>query len=80
MSHPYHGLNELREMFLKFFETKGNFSVSTTGDVIVADSREEAEHKLTEFAGFTTELKEKFGDILTSRFGDTPAWFWESSV
>ena len=22
MSHPYHGLNELREMFLKFFETK----------------------------------------------------------
>lgn len=57
-----------------------NFSVSTTGDVIVADSREEAEQKLTEFAGFTTELKEKFGDILTSRFGDTPAWFWESSV
>ena len=24
MSHPYHGLNELREMFLKFFETKGH--------------------------------------------------------
>ena len=23
-SHPYHGLNELREMFLKFFETKGH--------------------------------------------------------
>ena len=22
MAHPYHGLNELREMFLKFFETK----------------------------------------------------------
>ena len=22
MSHPYHGLNELREMFLRFFETK----------------------------------------------------------
>ena len=24
MSHPYHGLNELRELFLKFFETKGH--------------------------------------------------------
>ncbi len=24
MSHPYHSLNELREMFLKFFETKGH--------------------------------------------------------
>ena len=24
MSHPYHGLNELLEMFLKFFETKGH--------------------------------------------------------
>ena len=24
MSHPYHGLNELREMFLRFFETKGH--------------------------------------------------------
>ena len=24
MSHPYYGLNELREMFLKFFETKGH--------------------------------------------------------
>ena len=24
MSHPYNGLNELREMFLKFFETKGH--------------------------------------------------------
>ena len=24
MNHPYHGLNELREMFLKFFETKGH--------------------------------------------------------
>ena len=24
MSHPYRGLNELREMFLKFFETKGH--------------------------------------------------------
>lgn len=24
MSHPYHGLNELREMFLSFFETKGH--------------------------------------------------------
>ena len=24
MSHPYHGLNELREMFLNFFETKGH--------------------------------------------------------
>ena len=24
MSHPYHCLNELREMFLKFFETKGH--------------------------------------------------------
>ena len=23
MSHPYHGLNELREMFLTFFETQG---------------------------------------------------------
>ena len=22
MSHPYHGLNELRELFLQFFETK----------------------------------------------------------
>ena len=22
MSHPYYGLNELREMFLSFFETK----------------------------------------------------------
>ena len=22
MAHPYHGLNELREMFLRFFETK----------------------------------------------------------
>ena len=21
--HPYHGLNELREMFLSFFETRG---------------------------------------------------------
>ena len=24
MSHPYHGLNELREMFLSFFESKGH--------------------------------------------------------
>ena len=24
MSHPYHSLNELRELFLKFFETKGH--------------------------------------------------------
>ena len=24
MSHPYHGLNELRELFLQFFETKGH--------------------------------------------------------
>ena len=24
MSHPYHGLNELRELFLRFFETKGH--------------------------------------------------------
>ncbi|MCQ2448372.1 MAG: alanine--tRNA ligase [Oscillibacter sp.] len=24
MAHPYHGLNELREMFLQFFETKGH--------------------------------------------------------
>ena len=24
MSHPYHGLNELRELFLKFFEIKGH--------------------------------------------------------
>ena len=24
MSHPYHGLNELRELFLSFFETKGH--------------------------------------------------------
>ncbi|MBQ7485051.1 MAG: alanine--tRNA ligase [Oscillospiraceae bacterium] len=24
MSHPYHGLNELREMFLRFFESKGH--------------------------------------------------------
>ncbi|MBO4854321.1 MAG: alanine--tRNA ligase [Oscillospiraceae bacterium] len=24
MSHPYYGLNELREMFLRFFETKGH--------------------------------------------------------
>ena len=23
MAHPTYGLNELREMFLKFFETKG---------------------------------------------------------
>ena len=22
MSHPYHGLNELREMFLSYFESK----------------------------------------------------------
>ena len=37
MSHPYHGLNELREMFLKFFETKGHlrlpsFSLVPQGD------------------------------------------------
>ena len=24
MSHPYHGLNELREMFLSYFESKGH--------------------------------------------------------
>ena len=24
MSHPVYGLNELREMFLKFFESKGS--------------------------------------------------------
>ena len=24
MSHPYYGLNELREMYLSFFETKGH--------------------------------------------------------
>ena len=24
MAHPTYGLNELREMFLKFFETKGH--------------------------------------------------------
>ena len=23
MAHPYHGLNELREMFLSYFESKG---------------------------------------------------------
>ena len=23
MSHPYYGLNELREMFLSYFESKG---------------------------------------------------------
>ena len=37
MSHPYHGLNELREMFLKFFETKDHlrlpsFSLVTQND------------------------------------------------
>ena len=24
MSHPYHGVNELREMFLSYFESKGH--------------------------------------------------------
>ena len=24
MAHPYHGLNELREMFLSYFESKGH--------------------------------------------------------
>ncbi len=37
MSHPYHGLNELREMFLSFFESKGHlrlpsFSLVPQGD------------------------------------------------
>ena len=37
MSHPYHGVNELREMFLSFFESKGHlrlpsFSLVPQGD------------------------------------------------
>ncbi len=28
MSHPYHGLNELREMFLSFFESKGHLRLA----------------------------------------------------
>ena len=33
MSHPYHGLNELRELFLKFFETKGHLRLPSFSHV-----------------------------------------------
>ena len=50
MSHPYHGLNELREMFLKFFETKGHlrlqlFPGASERQVHPADQRRHDPHE-----------------------------------